>query len=262
MHLLTVAIIALLLPAPPVSDAEAVGGYGNGCLLGGVEIATKGPGFETIRRHRRRYYAHPRLQAFVTRFGQQLLDAGLPTVLVGDTAQDGGGRMPSGHRSHQTGLDADFWFSRPKKHDSDKRFATMVDRATETIAPDAWTDVHPRMLRIAAEDPDVARIFVHWVIKRALCEATSEGERDWLKKVRPWWGHDRHFHVRLRCPPGSADCRNQPDPSGPQCGQESWFSRAAVDTRKAAGKKPRKRKAHGAHPRCAKARKKRRKRSK
>lgn len=255
MHLLTIAIIALLLPAPAVSPSEAIGGYGNGCLVGGVEIATKGPGFETIRRHRRRYYAHPRLRAFVGRFGQGLLGAGLPAVLVGDTAQDGGGRMPSGHRSHQTGLDADFWFTRPERHDTDRQFPSMVDGATETIDREAWTDVQPRMLRMAAEDPEVARIFVHWVIKRALCEATSEGERNWLTKVRPWWGHDRHFHVRLRCPPGSGDCRDQPAPSGPECGQETWFSKAEVAARAAAGEKPHKRRAHPPHARCAKTRK-------
>ena len=43
----------------------------------------------------------------------------------------------------------------------------------------------------------------------------------------------RHFHVRLHCPPGSPDCRNQAViPEGDGCGQEAWFSKAAVAKRK------------------------------
>jgi len=45
----------------------------------------------------------------------------------------------------------------------------------------------------------VERIFVNPAIKKALCRETT-GNRTWLHKVRPWWGHDYHFHVRLRCP--------------------------------------------------------------
>jgi penicillin-insensitive murein endopeptidase len=247
-------VLALLL-APGGERAEAIGGYGNGCLVNGVQVAPSGPGFETIRRHRRRYFAHPRLRAFITDFGSRLLKAGLAPVLVGDTAQAGGGRMPSGHRSHQTGLDADFWFTRPKTRDRDARFGRLVDRAKETIDDTAWTDAHPRMLKLAAQSPDVARVFVHWVIKRELCRTTS-APRDWLRKIRPWWGHDRHFHVRLRCPEGSGDCRNQPDPETDECGQEAWFSKASVAKRKKVGKKGRKRKPKPLHPRCV-ARKRR-----
>ena len=28
------------------------------------------------------------------------------------------------------------------------------------------------------------------------------GVRDWLHKVRPMWGHNYHFHVRVFCPRG------------------------------------------------------------
>ena len=249
MHLLMLPLLALLL-TPPVERTEAIGGYGNGCLVHGVEVDAKGTGFETIRRHRKRYFAHPRLQAFISGFGRRLQAAGLGPVLVGDTAQAGGGRMPSGHRSHQTGLDADFWFTRPKKRAKDAHFGRLVDRATETIDDAVWTDAHPRMLQLAAEDPDVARVFVHWVIKRELCKTTS-GDRPWLRKIRPWWGHDRHFHVRLRCPADSPDCRNQPEPTGDECGGESWFSKAAVAKRKKAGKVAKKRRPKPLHARCA-----------
>ncbi|MEM6944334.1 MAG: penicillin-insensitive murein endopeptidase, partial [Pseudomonadota bacterium] len=44
--------------------------------------------------------------------------------------------------------------------------------------------------------------------------------------VRPWWGHDSHFHVRLSCPAGALGCTEQaPPPEGDGCGRElsSWF---------------------------------------
>ncbi|MGB2680168.1 MAG: penicillin-insensitive murein endopeptidase, partial [Candidatus Competibacter sp.] len=57
---------------------------------------------------------------------------------------------------------------------------------------------------------------VNAIIKQALCN--SETDRGWLNKIRPWWGHDAHFHVRLRCPPGSPQCDSQkPVPFGDGC---------------------------------------------
>jgi penicillin-insensitive murein endopeptidase len=71
----------------------------------------------------------------------------------------------------------------------------------------------------------VARIFVHPSIKKAVCEAAGN-DRGWLRKIRPWWGHHYHFHIRLKCPPGHAGCRNQsPPPPGDGCGQplDYWY---------------------------------------
>ncbi len=252
----------LVLGAGGASGAEAIGSYGNGCLLGGVTLGEEGPGFETIRRTRRRYYAHPATRDFLHAYGRALDTVGLGRVLVGDAAQAGGGRMPSGHRSHQTGLDVDFWFTRPGKRDRDDRFGRLVDTRAETIDPRVWVAGHATMLRLAAERPEVARVFVHWVIKQKLCTLVGPEKPAWLGKIRPWWGHDRHFHVRLRCPEGSADCVNQAEPTGHACGEERWFSKSAVAKRKARGKPPTRRRARPLHPRCRKpakrARKKRR----
>jgi penicillin-insensitive murein endopeptidase len=68
------------------------------------------------------------------------------------------------------------------------------------------------------------------VIKAALCRrelTSSVAERAWLERIRPWFGHDEHFHVRLRCPAGSPDCEEQrPVPAGDGCGAElaSWLA--------------------------------------
>lgn len=218
--------------APTADPPEAIGSYARGCLLGGVAIAERGPGFETIRRHRRRFYAHPALAAWLSSYGAGLAAAGVAPVLVGDASQPRGGRMRSGHRSHQLGLDVDIWFTRPATRGADLAFASLVDERRERIDAGVYTAEHVELLRRAAVDPAVARVFVGWVIKGALC-ASVEGDRTWLRKIRPWWGHTRHFHVRLRCPPGSPECVDQDaPPPGDGCGDEVWFSRAAVAARK------------------------------
>jgi penicillin-insensitive murein endopeptidase len=85
-----------------------------------------------------------------------------------------------------------------------------------------WTDAHVRLLKRAASYPTVERIFVHPAIKRALCEASAkDSDRGWLHKVRAYWGHDDHFHVRIGCPKGSAKCEAQPPlPSDDGCGKD------------------------------------------
>lgn len=218
--------------SPTAQAPESVGGYTEGCLLGGVALPETGAGFETIRRHRHRYFGHPALARFVTDYGRTLDALGLGPVLVGDLSQARGGPMTSGHRSHQIGLDVDLWFTRPDQRGHDGAFASLVDERREKIDPAVFEAHHVEMLRRAALDPAVARIFVGWVIKRELCR-TVKGDRGWLQKVRPWWGHTRHFHVRLRCPEGSPECRDQAEIApGDGCGTESWFSRAEVLQRK------------------------------
>ncbi len=81
------------------------------------------------------------------------------------------------------------------------------------------------LIKLAAQDSEVTRIFVNPAIKKQLCRAAGP-DRAWLTKVRPWFGHRAHMHVRLRCPADSRECQEQaPPPSGDGCGAEleSWF---------------------------------------
>src|SRR5258708_37462741 len=75
-----------------------------------------------------------------------------------------------------------------------------------------FTPGHVLLLRDAAQEPGVQRIFVNAAIKKALCRE-AKGDRSWLAKIRPWYGHDYHFHVRITCPPGDSACTPQPPPS-------------------------------------------------
>jgi len=47
------------------------------------------------------------------------------------------------------------------------------------------------VIRAAAQEPRVERIFVNAAIKKALCRE-AKGDRSWLAKMRPWYGHDYH----------------------------------------------------------------------
>jgi penicillin-insensitive murein endopeptidase len=49
--------------------------------------------------------------------------------------------------------------------------------------------------------------------------------------VRPFYEHNYHFHVRIRCPKDSPECKPQdPTPGGDGCGTELnyWFSDAVL----------------------------------
>ena len=88
----------------------------------------------------------------------------------------------------------------------------MVREDRLDVDPKVFTPGHVLVLRDAAQEPAVQRIFVNAAIKKALCRE-AKGDRSWLSKIRPWWGHDYHFHIRMRCPPGSHECEGQPSQS-------------------------------------------------
>jgi penicillin-insensitive murein endopeptidase len=109
--------------------------------------------------------------------------------------------------------------------------ATMVVAdSRKEVDPKVWTPAHLAIIRAAAEDPLVERIFVNAAIKKKLCEQAGP-DRAWLQRVRPWWQHDYHFHVRIKCPGDSPECKRQdPAPAGDGCGKELdwWFSDAVL----------------------------------
>ena len=82
------------------------------------------------------------------------------------------------------------------------------------------------LIYLAASDSRVERIFVAPGIKKILCQVYEGHDRSWLQKLRPWFGHRGHMHVRLACPLDSPLCVNQSKPpKGDGCGQEldSWL---------------------------------------
>lgn len=216
--------------SPAAGVPNAVGAYSNGCVDGAEELAPEGLGYQAIRLSRYRNYGHPELVQFIIDLGARMDQAGIGTALIADMAQPRGGPMPSGHISHQSGLDADIWFrlDLPELPRAARDFVPaeiMVDRSDWSLRTEVWTEAQVEMLRLAATDPRAARIFVHPTLKRDMCEREWE-DRSWLRTLRPWFGHDAHFHVRLHCPDDSPNCEPQSTPPpGDGCGDElmSWF---------------------------------------
>jgi penicillin-insensitive murein endopeptidase len=211
-----------------------IGSYASGCLAGAVQLPIDGPNWQVVRLSRNRNWGTPELVSFIQRLSTDAAKDGWPGLLVGDMAQPRGGPMITGHDSHQTGLDVDIWYLAMPSHSmtADERETiaapSMLIDGKLQVDPKQWTAARAALLKRAASDPAVARIFVSPAIKQAVCN-TATGDRAWIRKLRPWTDHEDHFHVRLTCPAGMASCVNQdPPPPGDGCGDElaSWFKPA------------------------------------
>lgn len=226
---------------PAALDPEPVGFYSHGCLAGGKALPMSGPSWQVMRPSRNRNWGHPALIAFLERLAPLAARvSGWPGILIGDISQPRGGPMLSGHASHQIGLDADVWLTpMPQRElsraEREEMAATDVVREDGLdIDPSIWTDRHLAVIRAAASEPAVQRIFVNAAIKRALCRS-AKGDHAWLAKVRPMWGHNYHFHVRLLCPRGAGSCKDQdPVPTGDGCDSSLawWFTEEALHPKK------------------------------
>ena len=202
---------------------EAIGGYARGCQAGAVQLPETGPTWQAMRLSRNRNWALPVTVDYVqdlSRFAATL--QGWTGLYVGDMSQPRGGPMLTGHRSHQSGLDLDIWMLPPQRLDltrAERETLSSIStrRNAGAYTNDNWTEQHRQLLRAAASDPRVARIFIFPGAKVDMCDWET-GDRSWLNKIRPWWGHHYHFHVRLNCPAGDRRCDAQsPIPPGDGC---------------------------------------------
>ncbi|MCB1388926.1 MAG: penicillin-insensitive murein endopeptidase [Rhodobacteraceae bacterium] len=193
---------------------EVYGGYARGCADGLVQLPETGPTWQAMRTSRNRNWGHPEMISYLEDLSRAVQAWGWRGIYVGDISQPRGGPSPSGHLSHQTGLDADIWYNAPAS-------LTLSTAQRESLAPTilrtddqrsltrAWTPEHARFLRAAASDPRVDRIFVAAAIKIELCRTATPADTPWLQRIRPLYGHHDHLHVRLRCPAGSRHCETQ-----------------------------------------------------
>jgi penicillin-insensitive murein DD-endopeptidase len=221
---------------PSAQSAQPIGFYAKGCQAGAVQLPYDGPNWEVMRLARNRRWGQPQLISFVEKLSHDAADKdGWPGLLIGDMSQPRGGPMINGHASHQIGLDADIWLSpMPRQHltgeQREKLAAVSMLKSGEflTIDPNNWSAGQARLIMRAASFPEVQRIFVNPAIKKKLCESWT-GDRSFMGKVRPIYGHDSHFHVRLFCPPGATNCKSQAETQpGDGCGKDLayWFTPA------------------------------------
>ena len=223
---------------PSSHRPTAVGAYSKGCLAGAVALPANGPTWQAMRLSRNRNWGHPNLIAFIERLGERASQLGWNGLYIGDMSQPRGGPMNGGHASHQTGLDVDIWLSpaidlQLNRDQRESLSAINVRTADQRGLNNNWTRNHYEILRAAAMDPAVARIFITPPAKLAMCKDAPAGDRAWLRKIRPWWAHNDHFHVRLNCPKGATLCEEQdPIPAGDGCEEAIWWVTEALEPQK------------------------------
>ncbi|SMO74296.1 penicillin-insensitive murein endopeptidase [Paracoccus laeviglucosivorans] len=221
------------VPGPTGGAPAAIGFYSKGCISGAVQLPESGPSWQAMRLSRNRNWGHPELVGFLIGLSRVAQQVGWPGLYIGDMGQPRGGPMTSGHASHQLGLDADIWMLPPRSLSLTRAqreslsSQSVVNRAG--TAPSAlWSGAHMAIIRAAAMDPRVERIFVDPVAKVSMCQ-TETGNRAYLRKIRPINNHDYHFHVRMACPPGSVCQKQDPPPPGDGCAEAAEWIKNRID---------------------------------
>lgn len=208
-----------------------LGSYSKGCAAGSVQLPETGPTWQAMRLSRNRNWGHPTTIDFIQKLSAKAARLpGWKGLYIGDISQPRGGPMLSGHRSHQIGLDVDIWMLPPNRLNLSRRERENISSISLRRAKGAYINknfarAHMEVMKAAAKDPRTARIFVFPGAKVAMCNA-EKGNRRWLRKIRPWYGHHYHFHVRLACPRGARGCKNQdPPPPGDGCADaQKWVN--------------------------------------
>ncbi len=231
-----------MIPVPPIAPGPApgpariVGGPGPGCIAGAERLPESGPGFMTVRESRSAFWGHPEVIAALKLLGARAQAAGLPVLLMNDLSGPRGGPLVGGHVSHQVGLDADVYLDvvtpRPDRAALAARDAidppSLVRPDQRGVEMARWRPQHVTLLKLAATLPGVDRLLVNAAIKQQLCREVPAHDREWLRRVRPWYQHAAHMHLHFRCPAGQTECGELPPiPPGDGCDAslQWWFDR-------------------------------------
>ncbi|HAR43250.1 MAG TPA: penicillin-insensitive murein endopeptidase [Bdellovibrionales bacterium] len=194
----------------------SIGAGSAGCLQGALSLPPDGPGFYVMRISRKRFYGHPDLVRAIREISLDAQKSRLGTLLIGDLSQARGGPMNSMHVSHQAGLNVDIWIQQaedfsPVEMTLDARenlwARSVLHPGKMELNPEFWSEKKTELLRNIALRKDLNRVLVSPAIKKHLCSRFNTAENTtWLSKVRPWYGHDDHFHLAFNCPEGDLSC--------------------------------------------------------
>lgn len=199
---------------PSKQEPMPIGTYARGCAAGLVEMPESGRSWQTMRLSRHRNFGQPVLVEFLKDLSDAAQQIGWAGLYIGDMGQPRGGPMNSGHSSHQIGLDVDIWMLPPARINlsaSERETISSISiRTDDQLAVNAnWTQRHRAMIKAAASDPRVDRLFIAAAAKIEMCKTAKPSDRKWLQKVRPEAGHEDHIHIRLKCPKGAQLCETQ-----------------------------------------------------
>ena len=210
----TAAKLFSAVPAPAKGVSMPIGAYGRGCAAGNVELPETGPAWQAMRLSRDRNWGNPVLVSYLEDLSQKVTALGWRGLYIGDMSNPRGGPMNSGHASHQTGLDADIWFLKPQSLTltaaQREKISSISIRTDDQLRVNSNYDPsYMAMLKAAASDPRVDRIFVAAAIKIEMCKTAKPTDAKWLQHIRPEANHKDHLHVRLKCPAGAVLCQTQ-----------------------------------------------------
>jgi penicillin-insensitive murein endopeptidase len=200
--------------APSNQVSMPIGTYARGCAAGNVELPETGPTWQAMRLSRDRNWGNPVLVEYLEDLSATVTQFGWRGLYIGDMGNPRGGPMISGHASHQMGLDADVWFLPPGRLDLSvaerEKISSIAIRSDDQLSVNGnYNDSYREVLKAAASDPRVDRIFVAAAIKLEICKTATRADTKWLQRLRPEAGHEDHFHVRLKCPAGATLCVTQ-----------------------------------------------------
>ena len=205
-------------PAPLA--ARSIGFYAKGCLAGAAALPIDGPAWQAMRLSRNRNWGHPKLIALVeklARRGQGATTAGRACWSATSPSR-AAGPMLTGHASHQVGLDADIWLTPMPDRAADRPGARgdvgdldAGRRHESRVDPKVWTTAHvaPHQARRLLSGGRARASSTPRSRRRCARRRQGQGSRAGWQGAA-YWGHHYHFHIRIGCPDGSANCEAQP----------------------------------------------------
>ncbi|MFO0546965.1 MAG: penicillin-insensitive murein endopeptidase [Polyangiaceae bacterium] len=205
--------------AAPRAKGKSIGSPSEGHLQGGRELRASKE-LRTIGAYR---WGLPELVGMLERAAGRVADKHEGAVLtVGDLSRKGGGDI-AGHKSHESGRDADVGFYLVKNgaqffparfaHIDEEgraiglRGVRFDDARNWTLVESFLTDRETRPLQIFVARHLRKRLLEH-AAKIGASSSVRARAAEVLLQPKRALPHDDHFHVRIACPKGQKDCSN------------------------------------------------------
>jgi len=209
----------------------SVGMPHRGVLLGGIELATTGPGYQFLRDDDR-HHATPRFAAVLARAAERVArERPGATLVFGDLSRAGGGTLLP-HLSHRTGRDADLVLYTTTVDGAPVASPGFIHFGTDALAWDPHEKRYLRfdverewlLVRTLLEDPEariqwifsnhnVESLLIEWAVARGESTEMIWRAQQVMLEPHPGGPHDDHIHVRTAC--DADEIARGCEPSGP-----------------------------------------------
>ncbi len=214
-------ILGLLLSFN-ILAGEPLGYYSNGSIKNAHPFSDYHfHGVVKLYQTRGQNFGTPEIMKALTGLAEHMKSrfSSIEKTQIGDISAREGGKIPR-HASHQNGLDADVVYYRVNELSQSPQYPEWAEDFVikGKLTSNFHLERNWEAMKYLVHNHEVGRIFVDSAIKKALCNyAESKGELESEAEVlrrlrREDKVHMHHFHLRLRCPAGSPDCKSQVEP--------------------------------------------------